>query len=661
MKKPVEIDGLGYDIEFENAAELRLKIEGLKADGHDVKVSGEGMSAVAGAAQGATLDFADELYGAGRVAGDVIGGLPLADVPGAYAGHRDQARTYFDSQQAANPYAYLGGQIGGGMVVPGGIGGRAARHAQNASTLGKIGTYAGIGAAEGAAQGVGASVKDNPLGWAADAIAPGIGGAGLSLGAGLVLPVAKEFGSYMLAKLGRGPSRRAADVITDTIGENVDEVTDVLTSQGPRGALLDTTPSLAGLAGAAKAKGNRAANVVDDFISKRAEGAYDEVVGAMEDAAGAKAGRATPVTKQIRQTMEALDNELYKVVSEPGAGVANAVPVTDKIRIMRNAPTLKKYFDQARAWYVSEHPELIELGDAFDPMDLEKVPLDYLNFLKKAINLSVEGARKNWDEAAATVKALTPQLERVTGRITDEADAWVPQYGMARRQHARKQDILKAGERGRDVAQRSPSSADELLTETESLLPEMRPFQQTMFRANMMDELIGNKLGAQKLEYGNIAAKIDPYQPNTARKLELMSRSPEKAGHLKQTLINEKTFGKNRTFLDNVTGTRTPILLAAADKADASSGMLAGAAHGAKGFIENLIESITSTGLDSRSAEIVARTLTDADITPAQVLRIMTSGGVDPDYAEAVVRAMQSGWTSRVSSGLLANQEQFID
>lgn len=108
-------------------------------------------STLRGLAQGATFGFADELAGAA----EVIGG-------GSYEKGRDASRAAFAAAEKANPKAFVGGAVGGGLLtafVPG-LGWLSAGKtaAQAAAT----------GAAAGALGGLGASTAQTPGGVVAD-------------------------------------------------------------------------------------------------------------------------------------------------------------------------------------------------------------------------------------------------------------------------------------------------------------------------------------------------------------------------------------------------------------------------------------------------------------------------------------------------------------
>lgn len=133
-----------------------------------------------GAAQGASLGFADELAGVGSAIGDWLGrkvgggietGQSMGDV---YREGRDESRAAYKAAQTAHPYVYGGGEIGGAIasgLIPG----------AGAGKLGLTGAKAaaGLGALEGAVQSVGASEAEGAKELLGDAVRGGVLGGAL--------------------------------------------------------------------------------------------------------------------------------------------------------------------------------------------------------------------------------------------------------------------------------------------------------------------------------------------------------------------------------------------------------------------------------------------------------------------------------------------------
>lgn len=128
-------------------------------------------SAARGFAQGALLNWADELTGGAEAVADRIGGsdAPISDL---YLKHRNESRENYKKAQEDNPRLYTAGEIGGAIgstAIPFGQAGTAAKALQ-------------VGFRQGAAAGLGGSEADNLAQATEDTFAGGVMGL---LGAGL--------------------------------------------------------------------------------------------------------------------------------------------------------------------------------------------------------------------------------------------------------------------------------------------------------------------------------------------------------------------------------------------------------------------------------------------------------------------------------------------
>lgn len=156
-------------------------------------------SGLRGAAQGASLGFADEITGGVSALYDVATTeKELSDIPDLYTQRRDESRAAYKEAEEQNPISYGAGQVAGGvasMAVPG-LGG---------ANLAKLG-------ATGAAYGLGASEEEDISGMAKDAALGGLVGAGGGA-------VAKQVGN--VAKRGlSSATNKARDVIDDVAVAN---------------------------------------------------------------------------------------------------------------------------------------------------------------------------------------------------------------------------------------------------------------------------------------------------------------------------------------------------------------------------------------------------------------------------------------------------------
>lgn len=105
-------------------------------------------SALRGAAQSATLGFADEIAGG---VGALFDRMPNESLKDAYIRHRDESRAKFKKAQEVNPKSYMAGEIGGNiatMAIPGLGATKGASLAKNALQAAKLGALSKLGASE---------------------------------------------------------------------------------------------------------------------------------------------------------------------------------------------------------------------------------------------------------------------------------------------------------------------------------------------------------------------------------------------------------------------------------------------------------------------------------------------------------------------------------
>ncbi len=172
-------------------------------------------SALRGAAQGASLGFADEITGGLESAAGSLGLVPDK----TYEQARDESRAAYHQAEQDNPNTYLTGQVGGSLAtlaVPGLNVAKGASLVPRLATLGGVGAVQGYGLSEGdtaeerltdAAKGTGAGVL------------AGLGGQAISKvgsAAGYIGQKASDLiGSDRAAKLGKMAANAAID---NTVG-----------------------------------------------------------------------------------------------------------------------------------------------------------------------------------------------------------------------------------------------------------------------------------------------------------------------------------------------------------------------------------------------------------------------------------------------------------
>jgi hypothetical protein len=161
-------------------------------------------SGLRGAAQGASLGFADE----------ITGGLEALLTDKSYEQARDESRANYKAAQEANPITYGASEFGGGVataLVPG----------LNAGKLATLGGRVAANAGLGALAGAGMSEADNAGTLAKDAAMGGALAGGLSYGLEKAAPYAKQGAKYIGQKLSDGSDEIVKKI--GKIGFGVDE------------------------------------------------------------------------------------------------------------------------------------------------------------------------------------------------------------------------------------------------------------------------------------------------------------------------------------------------------------------------------------------------------------------------------------------------------
>lgn len=204
-----------------------------------------------GALQGVTFGFGDEIYGGLAGAADFITGKGFN-----YEQNRDSVREANRKAQEANPGTYLIGEIGGGVAVPFGVAGAAARapsmvgnaaritglapEVTQAATFGqRVGTGARMGASYGGLYGAGTSEGEN-IGEVVADTAKGVAGGAVLGGAtvpavDLIAATGRAIAAPLRAKM--NPKAFAAEKIQEGIIRD--------RKQGPGGLRLEARANAA--------------------------------------------------------------------------------------------------------------------------------------------------------------------------------------------------------------------------------------------------------------------------------------------------------------------------------------------------------------------------------------------------------------------------------
>lgn len=250
-------------------------------------------------AQGATFGFADEIVGAGKA---ILGRDEGESFGDAYTRHRDAERDQLGAFAGAYPKTALAGEIGGALLVPGGIARKTATTGLRAApTVGQMALRGGLtGAASGAAFGAGKAEEmgDVPI---QAALGGAVGG-----GVGAALPPVVE-----LAKraIGAVPRTDAGRRIAQAIGR--DETTPSQIQQRvDRGRALGRPVTRADVGGAAlrgelegvAQRPGRGSSLIDRVMTERNRGQLDRVTDDLMRATGVN---KTAIVQEINDVMAA--------------------------------------------------------------------------------------------------------------------------------------------------------------------------------------------------------------------------------------------------------------------------------------------------------------------------------------------------------------------
>lgn len=298
---------------------------------------GQGLNAaLAGAANGASLGFADEGLGlAGGISSMVQGNGYL---PG-YQAARDDVRAGMGQARTANPMEFGAGGIAGSLVPA--I--AAAPYATGASLLGTSARGAALGALEGGLAGAGNADGEGiiPSAGRGALIGGAIGGlapAAVALAkAGLIdVPVAGV--DAIIGRANQGKAARAVGGALRSSGKTRQDIASALAAASSEGQPMYGVMDALGTAGQRQASGiaragGDAGTEIADFLSKRQAGQGDRVGSFVEDAFGFR-GRPTPQpgTNIIPQGYKFTENSA-QVLAKPQRSAAD---LTNNLTIARS-------------------------------------------------------------------------------------------------------------------------------------------------------------------------------------------------------------------------------------------------------------------------------------------------------------------------------------
>ena len=412
----------------------------------------EAESLMRGAVQGASFNFGDEIMGAGTAIGNILSDEgPSA----AYTRGRDETRAANTAAERANPMSYLGGEVGGGMLMPGGAAVTAGKAlAKGAGMVNKIrplGASMITGGAAGGAAGLGASESETLAGNLEDtAIGAGIG-ATISPALSAVGSVIGKAGGGTLKTIGRKmfespgakTDRQVADDLFDEGYTNAQEVYDAAQQRGGRLATLG--PTVQGDAVAASKKPGPGRKIAQDAVNEDQAGQTARLTARVEETINAKWSDYHQFVKDIKSTRKADATEAYE------AAYAKEFQPTQKLLELQNIePIAEALKDASKIVQVKLSGSEVNLAGG------KGNRLELFDQTKRSLDDQIGKAQR----AGEMDKAR--RLIHWKNEWVNELDIVVPEYANARAIYGGGKAIENAAQLGRSILKDSNMFAEDL-------------------------------------------------------------------------------------------------------------------------------------------------------------------------------------------------------
>lgn len=610
-------------------------------------------SLLAGATQGATLGFGDEMLGglaanAGLV-GDALTGnwSGMLDRTGErYAGMRDEVRDMLGDARYSRPWTATGAEVAGGMIPAlTGIGAASS----GASLPARVGLGAATGAAEGGLYGFGSgeggvenratnAAKMAAIGGIAGAAAPAaIAGLGKAwnavknpIASALNIPSdvrASEAVAKMLRRAGMSAddAKRAIDQAAAD-GQDAYKLVDALGLSGQRG-----------LAGIARQPGDAARQEIAEFLTTRQAGQGDRLAGFVADALDAPDTAVARAAAMKTARDQAAD--LAYTAAREGAGpvdVRGALSVIDdRIGPMTGSGIaddgISGKFSRYRGRLAADDPAASvikgETGIAGAGHNSAKTAVELSDFDRVLILKQEIG-----DDIGAAVRAgrnnEARELMKVQKALDEALEAASPGYRSANDEFAKASKAIGAVDAGEAAAGSRIRSED-----TAAQFGGLADDGKSAFRAGYADPVIA-KIDASAMGVN----KARPLSgTKTAKDFDFLAKDPE--------LIKRQIARENAMFETNVAalgGSKTADNLA--DAAD-MAGMVAsipgalvtqGWGAATRKVVEKLISG--ATGMNPSTREIIAKALLSSN--PAAALAPAAKRAAQLETPRKVIEAL---------------------
>ncbi|EJF92644.1 hypothetical protein [Bartonella tamiae] len=431
-----------------------------KASAHDEELLSnlipKSQSALSGATQGATFNFADEMTGGLKAIPTLAGALnpfsdtTFEDVGNVYQRERDNERDKDDLSLQANPKSYIAGNVAGAIVptiaatvATGGVGGGASAAATTGRVAQLLQTGAklsAIGATQGAVSGFGAgngfqdSLQNSGKNAAIGAVAaPIIGGAvsGASKAGQKIIPhfmPSFRAGQRELQEL--GINNKAANIFNEAVKK--DEISDVgmaLSNLGKDAMPLDLGHNLQAYAGAIANTPGKGKDILQKALSNRQSGASSRISATLDNGLGKNANVldfADDIIARRSQAAKPLYEQAYNKVIEP----------SDEFSSLLSRPSIKQAFKEAEIMAMNE-------GIQGSPT----TSIRNIDLAKRALDDMINRETRAGNNNAARI------LMEQKNSLLQIADKAVPEYAAARNVFSSETAIKNALEEGQKAFQ----------------------------------------------------------------------------------------------------------------------------------------------------------------------------------------------------------------
>lgn len=642
-----------------------------------------------GLLQGLTFGFADEIEGAAKGAYDAL--TSDKSYSDAYAERVNAARDRVDAAKADAPFAFYSGEIGGGVVVPFGVGKVAAQTGIRALTplanaadkgLGaKTVAAAKEGAAYGAAYGAGTSeggIEDRAAGAGAGAVAGGLIGGALpgaiegatALGKRVALPFRGYFNPEgVAAQKYAEAAARDAGWSGDAAG--IQQGLDVTNARAARAARIDPGQARVMDVGGEATKGllrqaydmpNDMTQSVKRMLDARQGRQWRDVEAALAKTTGT-AGKNLFGT--IDDTIAQRERQAAPAFKAAFEAPFNVTPDSDLARFLSERTYMRRLVEKAneniagmtgksaddvmRVLNISPRAKDANVREALGiPRERGAVhtgpegsvkPWEFLHRVKMEIDRELGRLKRGQQDAVANwTKA---DLTRLKNEFKSLIDKHNPQYGKALAQYEGDSALLNAAQDGFDEAFNQAIPHEQLT----KALREMSPSEREMYRLGAARALAG------KIEQGKKNRNLpDAIFSTPDMQRRMLAIWPDQASHLEFRRLLEAKRDQSEVRAALQGGSKTSKNLTQADEAGAPVRAVQTAAALARGRLEPALAALERVGNRfSGLTPATANALLQIGARPAaqglpdDVMRAIEQAARSPEERAKILRLLLGG------------------